>query len=327
VALDDADQVDYGAGRKYAHLPSNSFSVPVDSAYAVSSGLVLPEERDRMVDALEWTITDGNGTPRQYVLKNQFMVMEILRNNNWERPVYFAVTIGPDSYVGLQDYFRLEGLAWRLVPVKYGSRGGQPVGIARDIMYENVMEKFQWGGMDAEREIYMDENNRRMATNIRLQMTNLAEGFTKAGAPERGLEVLDLLLRSTPSHNVPYSRVMLPVVELLSEMTMDSSLPEAERAKAGQLAKQVGTELFTDLTEDVTYFLSLEDDFYVSSEQSIQVAMAVSQRVAGALQDALPEDADVAAMGERMQQLRADNSARQRGEYSDPPTFDPDAGR
>ena len=71
--------------------------------------------------------------------------------------------------------------------MKYGSRGGQPVGIARDIMYENVMEKFQWGGMDAEREIYMDENNRRMATNIRLQMTNLAEGFTKAGAPERGL--------------------------------------------------------------------------------------------------------------------------------------------
>ena len=327
VALDDGDQVDYGGGRKYAHLPSNSFSVPVDSAFAVSSGLVLPEERDRMVDALEWTITDGNGTPRQYVLKNQFMVMEILRNNNWERPVYFAVTIGPDSYVGLQDYFRLEGLAWRLVPVKYGSRGGQPVGIALDIMYENVMEKFQWGGMDAEREIYMDENNRRMATNIRLQMTNLAEGFTKAGAPERGLEVLDLLLRSTPSHNVPYTRVMLPVVELLSEMSMDSTLPEAERAKAGQLAKQVGTELFTDLTEDVTYFLSLEDDFYVSSDQSIQVAMAVSQRVAGALQDAMPEDAEVAAMGERMQQLRADNLARQRGEYSDPPTFDPDAGR
>ena len=144
-ALDDNDRVDYGGGRKYAHLPSNSFRVPVDQAAVLQSGLVLPEERERMVDALEWTITDGNGTPRQYVLKNQFMVMEILRNNNWERPIYFAVTIGPDSYVGLQDYFRLEGLAWRLVPVKYGSRGGQPVGIAKDIMYTNVMEKFQWG--------------------------------------------------------------------------------------------------------------------------------------------------------------------------------------
>jgi len=325
MALDDADLVDYGAGRKYSHLPSNSFSVPVDSAQAVSSGLVLPVEADKIVDALEWTITDGNGTPRQYVLKNQFMVMEVLRNNNWERPVYFAVTIGPDSYVGLQDYFRLEGLAWRLVPVRYGSRGGQPVGIARDIMYENVMEKFQWGGMDSEGEIYMDENNRRMATNIRLQMTNLAEAFTRAGAPEKGLEVLDLLLRSTPSRNVPFSRVMLPVVELLAEMSQDESLPEAGRAQAALLAKQVGNELFTDLTEDVAYFISLEDEFYIGSDNSIQVAMAVSQRIVGALQDALPEDAEVVAMGDLMTQLRSDNSARQRGEYANPPIFDPDA--
>ena len=327
VALDDGDLVDYGAGRKYAHLPSNSFRVPVDSAYAVSSGLVLPEEVDRMVDALEWTVTDGSGTPRQYVLKNQFMVMEILRNNNWERPIYFAVTIGPDSYVGLQDYFRLEGLAWRLVPVKYGSRGGQPVGIARDIMFENVMEKFQWGGMDAEGEIYMDENNRRMATNIRLQMTNLADAFAKAGQPEKGLEVMDMLIRATPGHNVPYTRVMLPVVELLSDMAMDKGLSQAQRDQAAGLAKEVGTALFTDLTEDLAYFISLEDEYYVASDQSIQVAMAVSQRIAGALQDALPEDADATAMGERIKALRASDTARQRGEVSEPPTFNSDAGR
>ena len=327
VALDDGDLVDYGAGRKYAHLPSNSFRVPVDSAYAVSSGLVLPEEVDRMVDALEWTVTDGNGTPRQYVLKNQFMVMEILRNNNWERPVYFAVTIGPDSYVGLQDYFRLEGLAWRLVPVKYGSRGGQPVGIARDIMFENVMEKFQWGGMDAEGEIYMDENNRRMATNIRLQMTNLADAFAKAGKPDKGLEVMDLLIRATPGHNVPYTRVMLPVVELLADMAMDEDMPQAQRDQAAALAMEVGTALFTDLTEDLAYFISLEDEYYVASDQSIQVAMAVSQRIAGALQDALPDDAEATEMGERIKALRASDSARQRGEVSDPPTFNSDAGR
>ena len=179
----------------------------------MASGVVLPEERNLLVDALEWTVTDGNGTPKQYVLKNQFMVMEILSNNNWERPVYFAVTIGPDSYVGLQDYFRLEGLAWRLVPVKYGSRGGQPVGIAQDIMYTNVMEDFQWGGMDAEGEIYMDENNRRMATNIRLQLTNLAESFVQSGKSARGLEVIERLVASTPERNVTYDRIMLPSIE------------------------------------------------------------------------------------------------------------------
>ena len=324
-ALDDANQVDYGAGRKYAHLPSNSFSVPVDRQAALASGLVLPEEQDRMVDALEWTVTDGNGTPRQYVLKNQFMVMEILRNNNWERPVYFAVTIGPDSYVGLQDYFRLEGLAWRLVPVNYGSRGGQPIGIAKDIMYTNVMEKFQWGGMEAEDEIYMDENNRRMATNIRLQMTNLAESFVRSGQSDKGLEVLDRLLMATPSHNVPYTRVMLPVVELLAELAQDKDLTEDQRAESAALAKEVGSTLFRELTDDVYYFISMEDEYFAAADNSIQMAMAVSSRVSGALQDALPQDADVMAMAERMTQLRSDQTARQRGEYSDPPVFDPDA--
>ena len=323
-ALDDNDRVDYGGGRKYAHLPSNSFRVPVDQAAVLQSGLVLPEERERMVDALEWTITDGNGTPRQYVLKNQFMVMEILRNNNWERPIYFAVTIGPDSYVGLQDYFRLEGLAWRLVPVKYGSRGGQPVGIAKDIMYTNVMEKFQWGGMDAEGEIYMDENNRRMATNIRLQLTNLADGFIRSGASSQGLEVLQKMLEATPSHNVPYTRVVLPVVELLSGLAQDDALSEAQQAEAGALAKQVGSELFNQLADDMDYFIRLDDDYYFASDQSIQMAMAVTQRISGALQDALPEDAEVKAIAERMKQVRQDNNARQRGQFSDPPVFDPD---
>lgn len=313
-ALDDADMVDYGGGRKYAHLPSNSFRVPVDSAYAVSSGLVLPEERNQMVDALEWTVTDGNGTPRQYVLKNQFMVMEILRNNAWERPVYFAVTIGPDSYVGLQDYFRLEGLAWRLVPVKYGSRGGQPYGIAKDIMFENVMEDFQWGGMDAEGEIYMDENNRRMATNIRLQMTNLAQAYVQDGKSDLGLAVLNRMLEATPSRNVPYSRVMLPVVELLSELVEDQNLSEAQRSEAAALAKQVGTELFEDLEGDVRYFISLDDQYFASASSSIQMSLAVTQRVSGALEDALPNDADAQSMAERMMSLREMHTARQRGE-------------
>jgi len=324
-ALDDTDMVDYGGGRKYAHLPSNSFSVPVNKEAVMASGVVLPEERNLLVDALEWTVTDGNGTPKQYVLKNQFMVMEILSNNNWERPVYFAVTIGPDSYVGLQDYFRLEGLAWRLVPVKYGSRGGQPVGIAQDIMYTNVMEDFQWGGMDAEGEIYMDENNRRMATNIRLQLTNLAESFVQSGKSARGLEVIERLVASTPERNVPYDRIMLPSIELLAQMSQDNSLTDAQRAKAGALAKQVGSALFESLSGDVNYFFSLDDAYYLAANNEIQMAMAVSQRVSGALSDALPDDPEIEAITSAMSQLQKDRSARQNGPLSDPAVFDPDA--
>ena len=72
------------------------------------------------------------------------MVLELLRNNNWERPIYFAVTTGPDSYIGLQDYFRLEGLAYRLVPLKYPKSPNPNVmgGFAAEKMYENIMSYF-----------------------------------------------------------------------------------------------------------------------------------------------------------------------------------------
>ena len=73
----------------------------------------------------------------------------------------------------------------------------------------------------------MDENNRRMATNIRLQMTNLAESFARSGDPGRSLEVMDLLLTSTPSRNVPFSRVMLPVVELPMVKPLAVNLPSS----------------------------------------------------------------------------------------------------
>ena len=185
-ALDDRDVVDYGAGRKYAHMPSNSFSLPVDSAYAVT-GLVLPEEVDRMVDTLNWTITDIGDAPAVCAEKPPvYMVMEILRNNAWERPIYFAVTIGPDSYVGLQDYFRLEGLAWRLVPRNMVPRG-QPWASPKTSCTPTSWRNSN-GAAWTPNGRFTDENNRRMATNIRLQLTNLAESFVRSGDPKRGLE-------------------------------------------------------------------------------------------------------------------------------------------
>ena len=131
----------------------------------------------------------------------------------------------------------------------------------------------------------------------------------------------------TPSHNVPYDRIMLPAVELLSEIAQDPTLTEEQRALSADLAKQVGTELFRTLADDVNYYIALDDAFYTAASSEIQVAMAVTQRISGALSDALPEDPEVTAMTEEMSQLRSDQSARQRGPLSDPPVFNPDAGK
>ena len=200
IALDDTKLERFG-GKDYQYFPSNKFSIPVDSALVMSLGFISEDEAPDMVDAVEWTVTDGRGKPLKYVLKNQLAVLSILANNNWERPVYFAVTTGDDAYIGLQDYFRLEGLAYRLVPIKYPDNDNPNMlgGIETDLMYDNVMNHWSWGGMDdLENGIYMDENNRRMVTNIRLQMANLSGELLNENDPERALNVLDEILRGTP---------------------------------------------------------------------------------------------------------------------------------
>ena len=77
---------------------------------------------------------------------------------------------------------------------------------------------------DVEHGIYMDENNRRMVTNVRLQMSNLAETLLKEKDPVRALAVLDQLVKATPKENVPYSRVMMPVAESYLQLAGDENV-------------------------------------------------------------------------------------------------------
>ena len=287
--LDDANIQSYPGQKGYASLPSNTFTVPVDSAAVVASGLVSGDELNHLVKELKWTLSNGSGKPVSYITKNHYAALNMIANNNWERPIYFAVTTGPESYMGLQEHFRLEGLAYRLVPVKKPKNENPNIlgYIATDIMHDNVMNKWEWGNMDdVEHGIYMDENNRRMVTNVRLQMSNLAESLLKEGDPVRALAVLDELLRATPRENVPYSRVMMPVAEAYMQLAADVAvapntvgLSDADRGHAWAMTQQVTGHFMTMQEELVAYFTSLDADHYIAAERDIQFAMQIADRL------------------------------------------------
>lgn len=290
IALDDSKTIDYGEGKKYAYLPSYSFRMPVDSAAVMRNGVLSEEEAAQMVDAIEWTVDDGKGRPRQYVMKNHFMVLELLRNNDWSRPIYFAVTTGPDSYIGLSDYFRLEGLAYRLVPIKYPKNRNPNVygGFASETMYTNIMEKFQWGNMDLTEGsgVYMDENNRRMVTNLRLQLSNLADQLMLEGKDRKSLQILKKLMEVTPEKNLPYDRVMLPVAETLMALGMEDTtstatevLSAAERQEALDLGAELGDRLFELFEDEMYYFLSLEEPYFSATTDDLSLYYQVNQRI------------------------------------------------
>ena len=246
---------------KDAFFPTDKFSIPVDSAVVFGNGTLTAKDT-AWVRSLDWQIR------KQVLLKNHLMVLDLLANNNWERPIYFAVTTGPDSYINLQDHFQLEGLTYRVVPVKSPNANPNLQGrVATDIMYRNVTEKFLWGNMDTEGFIYLDENILRMTTNLRLQLSSLAEALIEEGRKEEARNILDLSLTKMPERNVPYDRILLPTVEAYYAI--------GDVAKGNELSER----LFTIMEENLTYYTSLETKFLKQMEQEMAIAHAVMGRL------------------------------------------------
>lgn len=199
------------------YLPTTKFRLAVDSANFVKTLQQLdnPAAKQVVLDDSAGAKTVGSSAAshpkilpyidwdmgkKGYIMKNDLLILDILAANNWTRPVYFAVTVGPDAFVGLEKHFQVEGLAYRLVP--YPPQPGQPR-VATDVMYDILMNKVQWGGLD-KNEVWMDENNIRMALTMRMQMRTLAMSLIQEGKKDVALSVLKKSLEVLPERNVPY---------------------------------------------------------------------------------------------------------------------------
>ncbi|HEX2618467.1 MAG TPA: DUF2723 domain-containing protein [Flavobacteriales bacterium] len=248
---------------KDAYIPSQNFRIGVDSAFVFGpQGFMAAKDTAAFTPELRWSLK------KQYVLKNHFMVLDLLAWNDWKRPIYFAVTTGPDSYLNLQDHFRLEGLTYRLVPATYKSANPNVFGgVGTDVMLDNVTNKFKWGGMDTEEFLYLDENVLRMTTNLRLQLSTLAEQLTKEGRQADAKKVLDLTMEKMPERNVPFDRIMLPIIEAYYHA--------GDKAAGDKLTER----LFDIMDENMTWYMSLEPNFLDKVGDDTDISRLVMERL------------------------------------------------
>ena len=188
-------KIPMSSGVTMDYLPTNKFSIPVNPSTVLANGTVLPEFTNDIPERMEWKI--GKGA----VLKAKLMILDLLAHNDWERPVYFAITVGNDHYMNLEDYFQLEGLAYRVTPIKHDNKGGTGW-INVDKMYDNLVNKFQWGNMEKEG-VYMGEQVQRMSTNYRNNFARLARELTQRGDTIRALKTLDRCMEIMPPSKIP----------------------------------------------------------------------------------------------------------------------------
>jgi tetratricopeptide (TPR) repeat protein len=183
------------------------------------------------------------------------MILDLLAHNNWERPIYFAITIGPSKFMNLQDYFQLEGFAYRLVPIKTNSDNerinyGR---VASDIMYENLFNKFKWGNMN-DPSVYIDENNSRMMTNIRNNFNRLASTLVEEGERDSAIKALEKGFELVPPSVVPYEYFSLEMIETFYQ------------TGAKDKASKHAAEAFKTFNEMVAYLTSLPAQYQLSGD-------------------------------------------------------------
>ncbi|MGQ1785285.1 glycosyltransferase family 117 protein [Saccharicrinis sp. GN24d3] len=243
------------------HLPSKSFSIPADSLKVLQKGIVSQDAAGLIVPEIKIDLN------KEYILKNELMILDMLSNNDWDRPIYFAVTVGQDNYASLEDYFQLEGFAYKVVPIKTKAKEGQFGRVDADKMYDKFKNKFRWGGFDDAR-VYLDENHQRMAMNIRNNMSRLANTLLDEGKEEQAVEILDMALTKMPVEKVPHNYFSI----FLAEGYYKANQME----KGDGILKDFGKKSF----QEINFFSSLPQSKQNNVGEDFQRSLAIYTEIA-----------------------------------------------
>ena len=263
VGSDDAQtKVQASDGSEMNYLPAKLLQIPVDSAKVMNSGLLSIKDAVNMTDTIEFNLT------KKYITKSDMMVLDLLGNFNWDRPIYFASSVGTDNYMNLQEYFRLEGFAYRLMPYKTKNENGDLGDINTDILYDNLMNKFKWGRMN-EPDVLIDHYNTRVLSIMKIRdvFARLAKALLSENKKEKAIEVLDRVVELTPHRTLSYDYFMVPVAELYYQVN------EIDKAN------KIVNKLAGIYEEDLNYYLSLEKPYSAAVGYETRVAMSVMQEL------------------------------------------------
>jgi hypothetical protein len=148
------------------------------------------------------------------------MIIRILEANQWKKPVYFAVTVSPEHMLGLNRFLRMDGLTYRVLPFATESSVGP------DILEENLLEKFQYRGLD-DTKVYYNNNTVKLLQNYRVAFMELARYYLSHNQKEKASVVMDEMSRRVPAQIIPYSHEGLAfrVADIYRRL---DRLPEAE---------------------------------------------------------------------------------------------------
>ncbi len=246
-----------------AFIPSNHLFLPVDAQQVIKMGTLPISRVGEIVPQIDIKLD-------RRITKSSLMILELLKENNWKRPVYFAATVGDDYYMGLNDHFELTGMAYQVVPVGVKGTGA---GVNVDEMYNNMMTKFRYGGINNPK-VYLDENITRMCRTHRMMFSQLIGALVAKGDSVRALKALNYCDKQIPAATVRHDYVSTQLADYYYKLH--------KPAKGNEIMNAVAK----DCIENLDWYLGLNTVNRNSVNNRVGHNIAVLQQVLRISQDA-----------------------------------------
>ena len=228
-------------------IPTDTVYVTIDKEAVKKSGMLMAADSipDRMVISLKG---------KRALYKGDLMMLELIANCNWTRPIYVALTVGEDNYMNLGDNFVQEGLVNRITPFTTNAPGAKNFDSKRT--YDRMMNKFRFGGLDKPG-IYLDETVMRMCWTHRRAFVDLAMNLVNEGEDKKAANVLAYLDKNIPEYNVPVNYQS----GSLDEARVYAHLGQKQRAM------DMFKKLFNNSYQYAAWYCGLEDFRFVSAQR------------------------------------------------------------
>ena len=256
------------------YLPTENVRIPVDKATVLRNGIVKAKDSSLIVPYIDIKIKGAA------LYKNRLMMLDIIANNNWERPIYFTGgAFGDEDYIWMKDYLQLDGLVYKLVPIKTPVEKNNPFDMGRidtDKMYDMVTS-WDWGN-NGDPKMYHDVETRKNSLTYRGNLARLIEALIQEDKLERAEEVADLAMAKMPVDMFGFYTLLEPYIGAYYELEatdkardlyMDVSRKYQESLSYySDLSEQNQSKYIQAIYSDIERYRSLVDvtTFYESDD-------------------------------------------------------------
>lgn len=245
----------------YDILPGKKLVIP---AGKIALKAVHPQDT-ALVNDVAWLLD------KPYIRKAEIMTLDLLANNNWQRPVYFAITVGSSNYLQLENYFQLDGMAYKVVPIQSESKYGFYGRVNTDILYEKLMNTFKWGGVD--KGVYVDENNQRMLMNIKNNFLRLSEQLVAEEKFDKAEKALDYCYEVVDENVVEFGYYDLLMADVYLRM--------GKKEKAERIFDILSQNLY----EEMNYYASLNAKQAATIKEDADRTKAIAYALLSSLEE------------------------------------------